>query len=182
MIKNNYWVWDNAIPKSFCNDIISTTNWDTAEEATIGTGVGNECVVDTKKRKSSIVWAPQLSLIWCVCNSFILEANARAEWNYYLGYLEQIQLTKYASDEYYDWHVDTANPDENDIQRKLSVSILLNDPNEYEGGNFEFENCSIDLKQGSVLVFPSFLKHRVAPVTSGIRYSAVSWMHGPAFK
>ena len=182
MLKNNYWIWDSVIPKSFCNEIITSTNWDKAEEATIGVGGNHKPYVDFKQRKSSIVWSPPLSLIWCVCNSYILDANLGAEWNYYLGYLEQVQLTKYANDEYYDWHIDTGVPDENSNQRKLSISILLNDPKEYEGGNFEFENGPVDLKQGSVLVFPSFLRHRVSPVTSGIRYSAVSWMLGPTFR
>ena len=72
------------------------------------------------------------------------------------------------------------------MQRKLSISIQLNDPSEYKGGSFEFkellEKEQPKLLQGSVLVFPSFLQHRVTPIISGTRYSAVTWARGPAFR
>ena len=65
--------------------------------------------------------------------------------------------------------------------------VQLTDPSEYEGGNLElqwheppgFENLR---KRGTIIVFPSFLKHRVTPVTRGIRHSMVSWMEGPKWR
>ena len=71
--------------------------------------------------------------------------------------------------------------------RKLSMSVLLND--NFEGGAFEFatygkEDCiitPIEVEAGSVIVFPSWMEHRVAPVTKGIRYSLVTWFVGPPF-
>jgi PKHD-type hydroxylase len=58
--------------------------------------------------------------------------------------------------------------------------MLLSDPSEFEGGEFQFqENESVKMKKGSVIAFPSFLKHQVTPVTSGKRYSAVCWINGP---
>ena len=70
--------------------------------------------------------------------------------------------------------------------RKLSMSLLLND--EFEGGELEIanplqmESFTVELKAGTVAVFPAWVKHRVKPVTSGTRYSLVAWMNGPQFK
>jgi PKHD-type hydroxylase len=63
----------------------------------------------------------------------------------------------------------------------------LSDPSDYEGGRFEFDNTLPQLpdeafKKGSVIVFPSFHKHRVTPVTSGIRHSLVTWVEGPHWR
>ncbi len=67
--------------------------------------------------------------------------------------------------------------------RKLSMSIVLN--SDFEGGDFEINmdgKKSPRLEKGSIIVFPSFMEHRVAPVTKGIRYSLVTWFVGPPFK
>ena len=70
--------------------------------------------------------------------------------------------------------------------RKLSMTTLLSES--YEGGEFQFasygkEECKISTpefsKVGSIVVFPSSMEHRVAPVTKGVRYSLVNWFVGP---
>jgi PKHD-type hydroxylase len=68
--------------------------------------------------------------------------------------------------------------------RKVSVVISITDPDTYEGGEFEFiDGTKPDIKQrGSILVFPSFVEHRVTPITSGTRYSLVNWYCGDKFK
>jgi PKHD-type hydroxylase len=64
--------------------------------------------------------------------------------------------------------------------------VLLNNPSEFDGGEFEFKELLPEqqacLSQGSIIVFPAFLDHRVKPVTKGERFSAVCWASGPAFK
>ena len=73
--------------------------------------------------------------------------------------------------------------------RKISVSVILND--DYEGGDLEFlvinakgelEICKITPAVGSAIIFPSYIMHRVTPVTKGTRYSVVAWYGGPPFK
>jgi len=73
--------------------------------------------------------------------------------------------------------------------RKLSVSAILNDG--YEGGDmlFRFLNdrsnlaeVAIQPAKGDIVIFPSYIDHKVAPVTKGIRYSVVAWFGGPPFK
>lgn len=78
------------------------------------------------------------------------------------------------------------------LVRKLSLTVNLNDGNEYEGGNLMFDlgphredryhEVTQIRKKGTVIVFPSHLYHCVKPVTSGIRYSLVNWMLGKPFK
>jgi PKHD-type hydroxylase len=73
--------------------------------------------------------------------------------------------------------------------RKLTAIIQLSDENDYDGGDFEFGITNSDgtdlvkgnRKQGTLIIFPSFLSHRVAPITKGYRYSIITWMEGDTF-
>ena len=116
-------------------------------------------------------------------------------WNYDIHFLEAIQLSHYSEGNFYDWHVDTlAKPIiNNDVSynRKVSATFFLNDPEEYEGGEFDLEvrgpNAeerfdTIKLPKGSIVIFPSDRWHRVRPVTSGVRKSLVLWFQGPSFR
>ena len=100
------------------------------------------------------------------------------------------QYTVYNEGDYYDWHVDE-EPEVCHLMRKLSATIWLNDPDEYEGGEFDIEvrgphdhsrYDSFKLPKGSIVVFPSNKWHRVRPVTSGVRKSLVTWFRGSPFK
>ena len=111
-------------------------------------------------------------------------------YNFNLNGFEKFQFTEYLSKDsgYYDWHIDCflGKPDPSmQAMRKLSVSIILND--DFEGGEFEFNEgdssdaIKVDVKKGTALLFPSFIGHRVKPVTRGNRYSLVVWVYGPKF-
>jgi PKHD-type hydroxylase len=92
-------------------------------------------------------------------------------------------IKKYEVGGHYDWHIDTGNSFSN---RKLSFSIQLSDSNDYEGGDLEFLNSVTkkeDLrKKGCIIIFPSFLAHKITPVTKGTRLSLVGWIHGETYK
>ena len=110
-----------------------------------------------------------------------------------------MQITRYRKGGFYYFHRDgrgdhlsAYNNPQNAFMhghvRKLSMTTLLSDS--YEGGEFQFtsyakEKCKISTPEmggvGSIVVFPSFMEHRVAPVTKGIRYSLVTWFLGPPF-
>lgn len=77
--------------------------------------------------------------------------------------------------------------------RKLSMTVNLNKPGDYEGGNLKFDfgphafgerfhECEEIRPQGSIIVFPSFVDHCVTPVTTGTRYSLVLWALGEPWK
>ena len=80
--------------------------------------------------------------------------------------------------------------DPRDVEiRKLSITMLLNEPGiDFEGGGFEINNgresesLKVETKRGRIIAFPSFMIHRVAPVTKGTRKSLVVWVLGPKFK
>ena len=124
-----------------------------------------------------------------------------SKWNFELKALEAIQYAIYNTGGEYDWHIDSfpkykqitdGNTGKKSyIDRKLSITIFLNDPNEYEGGEFDIELYSplndvryetFKLSKGSLVFFPSSFWHRVRPVTSGVRKSLVIWFLGDPFR
>jgi PKHD-type hydroxylase len=117
----------------------------------------------------------------------MIETANNAMWGFHLhGLTDSIQYTEYNGSEegFYDWHVDIG-PDELAL-RKLSLVVQLSDPSEYEGGYLQIKTGKYEAspikKKGTVVVFPSYLLHRVTPVTSGIRKSLVLWAGGSALK
>lgn len=97
------------------------------------------------------------------------------------------RIFRYSADrsDHYVWHRDTLSIPAKASERKLSFSIQLTDPNTYKGGNLEFmpEMPGIFTRpQGYGCLFPSYLTHRVSPMTEGVRYAIVGWIHGPEFK
>ena len=133
---------------------------------------------------------------------YLREAN-NLMFQYDLTYFQAVQFARYRDGGFYDWHQDT--PGWNQLAgeiRKLSLTLCLTDPEEYEGGNLEFwngfrkrkeiklttgkvmtdEEMEKDIRdQGTVIVFDSRDWHRVTPVTKGTRYSIVCWSIGPNF-
>lgn len=104
-----------------------------------------------------------------------------------LDLIEALQFTRYDSTgSHYDWHVDSHQGDMRTHQRKLSMTAMLSDPEEYEGGDLLLNNhgnqehaTTIRARKGDVIVFYSHLPHKVTPVTGGERLSLVSWFLGP---
>lgn len=182
---NWFWQWENAVPKDFCEFILSTINWEDQKPGVIKSKDGS-LVENPLKRRTEVTWAASDSPIGCILQTYLAMANVYADWNYHITSFENVQFGRYKSENegFYDWHEDCPKVGKG-IQRKLSVSLLLSDPAAFEGGKLEIENYDgqeILPKQGSLIVFPSFMRHRVSPVTSGERISAVSWMSGPAFR
>lgn len=98
-----------------------------------------------------------------------------------VGFFSGIQFTKYQVGDYYDWHLDIGGGGYS--SRKLSLTVQLTDPSEYEGGDLEFmfSKGFQSKERGSITVFPSYLPHRVTPVTRGTRMCLVTWVDGPPF-
>jgi PKHD-type hydroxylase len=208
-LNNYYWYFKSAVPPKICDDIIKHGLSKSETMATIG-GYGNKKLSkeesqDLKlKRNSDIVWLSD-PWIYRELHPYINEANKAAGWNFNWDYSEQIQFTKYKLNQYYDWHCDSwdkpydrPNTPEHGKIRKISMTCQLTDSSEYKGGELEFDFRNYDppmrdeskhlrqakeiLSKGSIIVFPSFLWHRVKPVTKGVRYSLVMWSVGDTFK
>jgi len=95
-------------------------------------------------------------------------------------------LMRYDAEEsgHYDWHIDIGRGA--NASRKLGFSLQLSPPESYDGGDLEFANMAVDRdalrRQGTLIIFPAYLQHRVAPTTRGTRFVCVGWMHGPSFR
>ena len=112
-------------------------------------------------------------------------------WNYDLRYItfadDAPAIFKYELGGKHSWHID-CSPTQ--ATRKLSYSIQLSDSSDYEGGDLEFFDGDEKgnkvppeiRKKGSIIVFPSFTWHRITPITKGIRYAMVGWIHGPSYR
>jgi PKHD-type hydroxylase len=104
------------------------------------------------------------------------------QWKYILDTHDSIQILKYTKGCHYDWHIDMG-PGIHET-RKLSFIIGLSPAESYEGGEITFKvgpsDTSIKLEQGNMIVFPSFILHKVKPVTKGQRYVLVGWLRGNA--
>lgn len=100
------------------------------------------------------------------------------------GFYESIQIAEYGEGGFFDWHADFGNGHASN--RKLSLSVQLSEPNDYEGGNLQFmmNEKGIDAPRtiGTIVIFPSFVLHRVTPITRGTRRSLVGWVTGMPFK
>ena len=209
-ISNYYWYFPAALTPKFCDDVIQYANSQKEVMASIG-GYGNrklnkEEIKDLKrKRNSDLVWLND-TWIYKELHPYVNTANKNAGWNFEWDRSESCQFTKYKHNQYYDWHCDSwdkpykrkeGDPDNGKI-RKLSMTCQLTDGSEYTGGELEFDFRNYDphmrdeakhlqrakeiLPKGSIIVFPSFVWHRVKPVTSGTRYSLVVWHLGRPFK
>lgn len=103
---------------------------------------------------------------------------------YDISKINQINLLRYNPGGKYDWHQDVAYGAKE--HRKLTFIIQLSDPDEYEGGTLEFRdggfNGEAAKKKGSIIIFPSFLYHRITPISKGIRHSIVGWAVGPQWR
>ena len=205
---NEWFIFDDALDDKTCNKLKrhASKKWevsavDTKKETTDEerkSGRKTEMAVDKRTRISDVAWTNDqwvYDLIW----PYMMGANENAGWLYDITSAESAQITRYKKGGFYNFHRDGFgchlvkynSPDNaftHDKVRKLSMTILLNDS--FEGGHFEFasygkENCDItplEMKKGQVVVFPSHMEHRVAPVTKGTRYSLVCWFLGPPFK
>lgn len=171
---SNYWKWEHGLSTELCNLLMKERINFSEEESKIDIGLNKET------RNSTHCWAPNNHWIEGILYNYGLYATQEAGWNFHLGRPEQIQLTAYDKDGFYGWHEDWAPFEPGPSIRKVSVVALLSDPSEFEGGQFQFEEgVNIEMKRGSVIAFPSFVRHQVTPVTSGKRYSAVCWINGP---
>lgn len=179
-------MWSGVLDDTTVENLITECEKYSVYDATIGTDGTTQ---NDNYRNSEVRWiggnSTPSSLLW----NYAKEANRNA-FGFDIDYLKEIQFTTYnASDNgKYDWHHDTfwGNPSRYD--RKISVVIQLSDPEDYEGGEFEFDtqyeqpNKVELMKKGTVIAFPSFIPHRVTELTSGVRKSLVGWIEGPKFR
>ena len=164
-----------------CRDIIE---WAKESNLSAGTILSSSNVEVVKSfRDSKICWLPVDLFSWLYDKIF--ESVSKTNfWDYDIdGFIDAIQFSEYdgtKTPSYYNKHRDTGPKYQH---RKISFVILLNDSEEFSGGEFELRTAGkMPLKMGSAVMFPSFVEHSVHPVTEGKRYSLVSWISGPKLR
>ena len=210
-LQSYYYYFQSALTPRFCDELIK---YGTAQQEQLALTGGQQHKIEKgkdlndeelkdlkKKRDSNIVWLND-RWIYKEIQPFIHQANRLAGWNFDWDFSESCQFTKYKLNQHYDWHCDSwesayANQDNKDTFgkiRKLSVTCSLSAPEDYEGGELEFDfrnmdpdkqsvrKCAEIKPRGSIVVFPSHVWHRVKPVTKGTRYSLVIWNLGYPFR
>jgi len=138
-------------------------------------------------RQSTVSWLPfdKMQPMYDDITNFIQKTNRNHFGFGDIQIREQAQVTEYIKGDFYNWHTDTAlDMDIEPPVRKLSMTLLLNDPSEFDGGELQIagaKNTKL-MKQGHATIFASFLQHTVTPVTRGVRRSLVMWFGGEPFK
>ena len=142
------------------------------------------------KRKSKTGWITY-NLDTQTLYDKIFESAANNPWGFDVtGIHDALQYTLYPADiedSYYHSHRDAGL---HYWYRKVSMTIQLSDPGEFEGGGFEIEDPGGDgewistphIQKGDMIMFPSILRHRALPVTGGLRKSLVVWVSGPPLR
>jgi PKHD-type hydroxylase len=208
-LQNYYWYFSRALPPKLCDDIVQYGLNHKEQMAYTGdVKIDNATNKDIKNmqkiRKSDLVWLDD-PWIYKEIHPYIHEANRLAGWNFQWDYSEACQFTKYKLNQFYDWHCDSwespyNNPENQQTHgkiRKISMTCQLTDGSEYTGGELEFDfrqydpdkrkknihaiQCKEIIPKGTIVLFPSFVWHRVKPVLSGTRYSLVVWNCGYPF-
>lgn len=182
--------WENFLTKDDINLILSQPEWLSLSDGCIG-GTDEGGQVNKDVRSSQICWLgmkDELRPVWNKLANAVAEVN-RSFFHFDLtGFHEPMQLGVYTDTQqgHYNWHTDASINDSN-VPRKLSMSMLLSNPSEFEGGEFQVKVANDDVqtletKQGRAWFFPSYTLHRVTPITKGVRRSLVLWVGGPPFR
>ena len=194
IFKYTYHSFPEGLTHKICDEII---DYGLSLKKQEGVIVGNKKRL--KKRSSYVSW---ISALWIYKEilPFIKQSNVEAKWDLDIDKPETFQFTGYhgSKKQHYGWHTDShlsqlEDKKHSNKYRKVSTTILLNDPNEYKGGDLEFYDYSpypsknkLSTKhlkmKGTIINFPSFVWHRVTPVTEGTRYSLVVWHNGAKLK
>jgi PKHD-type hydroxylase len=181
--------WEDFLTDNDINRILAEPEWILSVNATI---MDNDTgTLDKNIRRSKISWLNLKNSnadIWQKITWAVSEVNRQYFQFELSGCYEPFQLGCYTAEEkdHYKWHTDMA-PGANGVPRKLSMSLLLSDPSEFQGGDLEVMTGSdniqkLELKKGRAWFFPSWVLHRVTPVTNGTRRSLVCWVGGPPFR
>lgn len=181
-----YCYWDGLFSDEQLDNIIEYCETQPKDKAMIlGKGL------DESYRKTNVSWIqPNKETNWFIqpYHDKVRKLNHEF-YKFDLTHYENIQYTCYDQPKSkYDFHMDSGFDVSINVIRKLSCVLLLDDPNKFEGGDFEIKYSGkgqkekIEFVRGRLIIFPSFILHRVTPVTKGIRRTLVNWILGPTWK
>lgn len=127
-------------------------------------------------RRSRVAFLPGGHALEAHIGELLSRVNERF-FHFDLDGAEPLQLAEYRESEHYGDHLDIG-PGKASL-RKLSASVQLSSPSDYDGGDLViWGSGTVDKAKGTIAIFPSYLVHRVTPVTRGVRRSLVAWATG----
>ncbi|HEY6455757.1 MAG TPA: 2OG-Fe(II) oxygenase [Steroidobacteraceae bacterium] len=182
-MKNAFIVWDGAFTSAELDAFEAYGDRQVRQKATLAKGDADEDI-----RISRIAWLEpngETSLLYERLTQITRKLNDDI-YHFDITGLENVQYSVHHGNEagHYHWHID--HGPHNLKRRKISMSIQLTDPSQYEGCDLQFQVSNTigvaPRKRGTGIAFPSFLLHRVTPIISGTRKALVVWAVGPAFR
>ena len=189
-MRHIYYNYYEAFPIDLVDSIRENCAKEKLEKGAIGTADGLRVVKSVRDSDVNLLDRNKYSELFEMIWKYAQDANKFA-YGFEISSIENVQYSVYDS-EYkgkYDWHFDTHWANDTTFDRKISFIIQLSEPSEYKGGLFEIkgikptkderENMN---KKGTIMTIPSFLEHRVTPVTEGRRLSLIAWIEGAKFK
>jgi PKHD-type hydroxylase len=186
-MKNIWEVWTGALSADECATIVERGERYPAQPSTIGFETSKRA--DPGYRTSVVRWLDAYAEHEMVERFMrLVHSSNRTNFGVEIHRPFELQFTEYhgTAQGKYDWHQDVWLESDRAYDRKLSVVVQLSAPQDYAGGEFDFFGApspdAAFTPQGSVLIFPSWLQHRVRPVTRGLRRSLVSWVEGPRWR
>lgn len=186
---------ESAFSEEEVSFILAGFNESEREQAQIGTADSDdESLLKYRSSKVNFInYSKEYSWLFEKLNKIVEKVNEEY-YNFDLNGYDFVQYSEYYANEngHYDYHIDMMmdmipQKDYDFLYRKLSFSLCLNQQDtDYFGGDFKIktgaEDVSVKLNRGDMLLFPSFILHKVEPVTEGVRKSLVGWVVGPKFR
>jgi PKHD-type hydroxylase len=182
-------IWGKGFDDTEIQDIIALGELADFQKGSVGGKKLNNPTVDLDIRNTDITWlepSQQSEWLYERVKQIVAKVNYD-KFQFDLYNIQALQYGKYKKDGHYNWHIDCGQ--NLNVHRKLSFIVGLTEPDEYEGGELLFnvsgnaENShTLKIKKGDLLAFPSYIPHKVTPVTSGERLTLVTWATGPRFR
>ena len=176
-------IWENGFSEDELEKILFLENLQSFQKGTVG---DHGAPTSNTVRDSDISWInPDNNSEWLFSRLTSITSKINYDhFMYDIDRIESIQYTKYKHDQHYTWHWD-ASFEWRQYVRKISMVMMLTDPEEYEGGELEVCNTGnfektqkLKPKRGDIVFFSSWMPHKVHPVISGERKTLVSWVMG----
>ncbi|GGL52886.1 2OG-Fe(II) oxygenase [Wenxinia marina] len=175
----------DALTPAECDRLLALVRAAPAREAAL---VGQ--TRDPGQRRAELVWTDEVPEAHWVMDRLIAlvrSANRDAYGFDLTDFSESPQVARYGAERqgHFAWHADIGDGPLA-RRRKLTLVVQLSEPADYEGGRLEVwpsgHPLTAETARGAATLFPSYLLHRVTPVTAGERFSLTTWAHGPRFR
>lgn len=168
--------YKNAFTPEECKKIINSP-----EEKSIDYGSTHALKISNSKHIAKL---EETKWIWERLYKYVTTVNSF--YKFKLAYLDHVHTMEYGTGGYFKWHIDM-NGGDFFAMRKITVVAFLSERKDYEGGKLIFDMSDenetevIDMEIGSIILFPSFMAHKVTEIKSGVRTTLVAWVYGDSF-